>query len=405
MNNLWTLYRYELKKIAGRKRMLIWITLSVCILCIIFTVTDNLITSNAVNGKAADSFYNQFQIDRNYRMALSGRQINQDLLEETIAGYRKIPETQEWYTATEEYQLYARPYSDIFNLIRSFTNMSASDTIRWQPDEKAFYAARDSLLESSWQTLRLSEAEKEFWREKETQVQKPMVYLFHEGYFVSITDSFLVVGLLMLLFVAVCMSGAFPEEHVQRTDQLILSSAKGKNTVYWAKILAGISVSAAASILMTALTIGLSLGIYGAKGFQAALQLTHITYSYPLTMGQACLILYGILAITSIVVSVFIMVLSELLHSSIATLAISAGGIMAGMVFHIPVQYRILAQLWDCLPTSFLSPSNIFDERLITVFGHHFTSWQAVPVVYIFCGTAVMIAGKYIYRRYQVSGR
>lgn len=405
MNNLWMLYRYELKKIVGRKRKLAWITLFVCILCIIFTVTDNLITSNAVNGEGADGFYSRFQIDKNYQLALSGRQINQELLDETFAGYQKIPETKEWYTETEEYQLYARPYSAIFQLVRSFTDMNVSDSIHWKPDETAFYAARDSLLESSWQSLRLSDAEKEFWREKETQIQKPMTYFYHEGYFVSITDAFLIVGILTLLFIAVCMSSAFPEEHTQRTDQLILSSAKGKSTVYWAKILAGISVSAAASILMAALTIGLSLGIYGAEGFQAAIQLLHITYSYPLTIGQACLILYGILVITSVLASIFVMVLSELLHSGIAALAISAGGIMAGMVFHIPNRYRIIAQLWDCLPISFLSPWNIFDARLITVFGHRFTSWQTVPMIYIFCSIVIMIVGKYVYQRYQVSGR
>lgn len=187
----------------------------------------------------------------------------------------------------------------------------------------------------------------------------------------------------------------------------MLSSVWGKNDVYWAKILAGISVSITASLLMTGLAAGLSFGIYGSEGFQAAFQLypSNNLYSYPMTIGQACLIAYGMLLITAILTSLLVMVLSELLHSSIATLSILAGIIIAGMICNVPAQYRILAQIWNWLPMTILDSWNIFDLRLLTVFGHHFVSWQAIPVIYLLGSIGLAAAGRYVYKGYQVSGR
>lgn len=199
----------------------------------------------------------------------------------------------------------------------------------------------------------------------------------------------------------------FPEEHMRRTDQLMLSSVLGKNTVYWAKIWAGVSVSVIATLLMVVLIVALSLGIYGTEGFQAAFQLypSHNMYPWPLTMGQACLIAYGMVFITAVLSGMFVMVLSELLHSNIATLSVSVGIIIAGMICSIPNQYRVLAQIWNWLPMTFLDSWSVFDIRLLTVFGHSFVSWQAIPVFYILSSIGLAVFGKHFYKGYQVSGR
>lgn len=185
----------------------------------------------------------------------------------------------------------------------------------------------------------------------------------------------------------------------------MLSSAKGKNTAYWAKILAGITLSVAGSTLMTLTTMGLCLIIFGAEGFQSSCQLFLCTYSYPLTMGQACLIAYGMLIIASVLAAAFVMVISELLRSGIAALSISTGLIILGNMITIPTQYRVIAQFWDWTPMAYLSTWNVFDARTLTLFGRCFVSWQVVPVIYILFSVILALGGKYIYQRYQVSGR
>lgn len=403
MNNLGTLYRYELKKMSNRK--LLWIALVLSILCITVTVlASQFLGTYYVDGKAVDTHYHMFLVDKEYRENLSGRAIDQELLQEMSEGYGQIPFGVERYTLTEEYQTYARPYSDIFNIVRAWTGMDASSVMNWEPDEEALYAARRNRLEKHWQSQFLSDTEKEFWCEKEEQIEVPMTYYYHEGYSRAL-NTFLTVGVLMQLLVAICLASVFTEEHTRRTDQLMLSSVNGKSVVYWAKILAGITVSAACSTLMTGLTLCLSLIAFGSAGFNTAIQIAFASYSYPLTLGQACLIAYGILVITSILAGVFVMVLSELIRSNIAALAISTALILLGNFVNIPEAYRILGQIWDYLPMAFLSTWNVYDTRLITIFEQCFVSWQIVPVMYILCSIVLAIGGKYVYQRYQVSGR
>lgn len=401
-NSLGRLFQFELKKLVKRK--LLWTTALVSLLCIGVTVTSGLFGTYYVEGKPVETHYQIFKTDQVYRKALSGRDIDQKLIQETVDAYKQIPISEERYTLTQEYQTYARPYSDIFNLVRSWTEMQLPDIRSWKADEDTLYMIRTELLEKEWQAIPLTESEKEFWRNKENQMPVPLTYHYHEGYETAL-DSFLTIGVVMLFFAAICLSSVFSEEHTRRTDQLMLSSAKGKTTAYWAKILAGITTSVAAATLMSLTTIILCLSIFGAEGFETPVQIYFATYSYPLTMGQACLIAYGILILTSILAGVFVMVLSELLHSGVATLAISSGLIILGGMISIPEQYRILAQTWDWSPMAYLSTWNIFDPRTLTLFGRCFTSWQAVPVIYILLSLVFAVGGKYIYRRYQISGR
>ena len=398
-----TLYQYELKKIVKRK--LVWITLLICIGCIVIMAAGELFGNYYVDGEVVDTHYNMIRVDNAYRRALSGRVVGQELLEEVMEAYSKIPITEGRYSVTEEYQQYARPYSEIFNLVWDWKRSNPLYD-GWNADEQDLYDARASWQEEIWTSLFLSETEKEFWREKETQIDKPFTYFYHEGYSVILKD-FEAVGILMLLLTAVCLAGVFPDEHVRRTDQMILSSAKGKYMVYWAKLSAGISVSFICAVVMGVVAVTAALVIYGAEGFRMAVQM-YIKlddYSYPLSIGQACVIAYSIFLLTAVLVSVLVMVGSELLRGSIATLAISTGVIIAGQMIGIPNQYRIAAQIWQSLPMSFLSCSGVFSQRLVVVGGHCFTVWQVVPILYVLCGTAVAVGGLRIYRRYQVSGR
>lgn len=101
---------------------------------------------------------------------------------------------------------------------------------------------------------------------------------------------------------------------------------------------------------------------------------------------------------------VFVMMLSEVLHSSVGTLAIIIGIIFVPMFFSIPQEYRLLAQLWSYLPGNFVV-GNIFSMRTVVVFGKVFLSWQAVWVLYTVLGSLFAFVAKRVFVKYQVSGR
>lgn len=402
MRNYGILYRYELKKLLQKK--ILWITLFICMLAIAFSLLFPLMGNYYVDGVLIDSNYNVYLTDQGYRKALSGKTIDQVLLEETIDAYSHVPMTTVPYSITEEYQTYAHPYSEIFNLIRTWTQLDAVSAAQWKADEEELYSSMENRMLTTWQYNHLTEAEISYWQNKANHLPIPFVYQYHEGY-LNILEVFLTIGFTMILFIAVALSTAFPDEHIRRTDQLILCTVKGRTQIYWIKLLAGTTVGFAGALLMTVLTWILSLSIYGAEGFDATVQLFYTTYAGDLTIGQTCLIAYGCLLVTALLMSVFVMFLSELLHNGIAALSIITGLLLASSLIQVPSEYRLLGQLWDYFPTSFLAMWNTFDCRLIKVFGTLFTSYQIVPFVYLTITFLLAVLGKQIYARYQVSGR
>lgn len=403
MNNLGILYHYEMKKLLLRK--VTWISLLVGIIIISGMIISDMVGDYYVGDKYIDTKYNMYVTDQNYRKALDGRTIDQSLLEEMASAYNKVPKNIEKYSQTEEYQKYARPYSEIFNFVRDAMRMNVENAMLWSPNEKNLYQERNNVLEEIWEDKNLSNKEKEYWRNKELTIEKPFVYYDTENYFMIIR-LFSVMSLLVLLLESFCLSNLFSEEHSRRTDQLILSSKNGKNTLYCAKLLAGISLTFGLILIFTIVSLSLIFFIYGTNGMNAIFQLILTNYSYPITIGEAIIIMYVCLFITGIVFSIIIMVLSEILGRSIHTLTITSGAIILAMVFKISSQYRLLSQIWDYLPTKFmLSYENIFDIRLINIFGSYFTSWQFVPIIYILSSIFILFIGKKVYTNYQVGNR
>ena len=82
MNNFIILYRYEWKKLLDKK--IVWITFALCIVIIILSLSVPFVGSYYVGGEWIDTNLHMYQTDKHYSESLSGRAINQELLEETI---------------------------------------------------------------------------------------------------------------------------------------------------------------------------------------------------------------------------------------------------------------------------------------------------------------------------------
>ncbi len=404
MGNFAALYCYECKKLVKKK--ILWITFLLVAAAILCSSCIDVVGEYYVDGVLVDTNYNLYVADRAYAQALSGRPIDQTLLEETIAAYRKIPEEPEnHYTLTREYQTYARPYSAIFNFIHETTHMQSSQIrLTWQPSEGDLYAKRLEFLEDLRKEYRLSQGEMAFWQNREAQIPKPIVYE-DQGSWDKLLSAFQTVGLLELLLVSISLSGIFYDEHTRKTDQILLACPLGKEKLYWAKLGAGISFSAVSAFLLTVTAFGAAFVLYGTEGFEAAFQLMYPRSSDPITCGQAMLLAYGCMGMAAVAVGIFVMVLSELLHGNLAALSVSVGLMLLAMIVSIPAQYRVSAQIWDWLPWCFLTPWNVFGCYTLPLFGQYLSPWQAVPGIYLAASIALALLGKPLYKHYQVSGR
>jgi len=402
MTNIGTLYGYELRKILRRK--IVWISTAIILIMIFITVISPLLGAYYLDDVKIDTHYHMFQMDKAYEQRLNNRLINQSLLEEMKVGYDKIPSDVQHYTDNEEYQTYARPYSAIFNFVRGMTDMTVAEAMQWTPDEQDMYRRRQVMLEESWKSNSLSQDEKDFWKVQEEKIEWPIRFHYKEGYW-RLFASLYTIGLMTLIIITICLSTVFTEEHTKKTDQLILSSKHGRETIYWSKLLAGVSFSLMVSIAFSSIAFIIAFAAFGSEGFSSAFQLMWGEYSYPLSTGEASLISYGMMIIASVITGVFVMALSELLHSSIGTLSLVLGLIILPMFFSMPEQYRVLSQLWSYLPSEFVAIWSIFSPQLIQVWGKYYMAWQVVPVLYIILSGVFALIGKMAYTRYQVNGR
>lgn len=397
-----TLIVYELKKILNRK--LVWICILISILFVLITVGSPLLGDYYVDGEYINSNYEMFRTDATYQKELSGRMIDDVLLQEMQEAYAKVPMDIEQYTLTEEYQTYARRYSAIYNYVRQMTGMTDVEVLTELANAEDLHTKRMEYQENRWDSFLLSETEKEFWREKETQIETPIIFYYTEAYYVLFSAAY-TIGLLSIFVVSVCLASAFPEEHVKRTDQLILSSKCGRTHIYWAKFVAGLLVSFLLALIFILVTFVSAFAFYGTEGFHAAFQLLYPGSSCPISVGQAVVILYLIILVATIFVGALVMMLSEILHNSIGTLAIVIGMIILTMMVSIPEEYRVLNQLWSFLPSNIVAGWSTFSPYTVMILGNVFQAWQVVPVLYSILGIAAAFVTKQVFIKYQVNGR
>lgn len=402
MKNFKTIYMYEMKKLLCRK--IVYVTAAVMLLALVFSVCGGVLGNYYVDGEAVDSHYNMQKTDAAYARALNGRKIDRQLLEETQAAYGKMPEGVERYTLTEEYQKYARPYSAIHNFIAQSLTIPYEEVNTWKADEAELYADREKEMEKVWEELRLTEAEKEYWRKAGRQPKTPYSFYYADGW-ETLGSCGYTFALMMLLMAGICLSGVFTEEHSRRTDQLLLCSRHGKRELYWAKILAGITFAGGGTLFYTAVMMLTGFLIYGADGGRALIQFMYPRSPQSVNMMEMALILYGVILTAVVMTGVFVMVLSELLHSSMGTLSIVVGMILLTMFVNIPADLRTLEQLWDFIPSNFTDVGTIFSSQLISVGTLHLLPRIVAPVLYLLLTVLFAAAGKKIYEKYQVSGR
>lgn len=163
--------------------------------------------------------------------------------------------------------------------------------------------------------------------------------------------------------------------------------------------------SIASAIILFAATLFSSLLVYGTDGFHAALQLAFPLSSLNISVGGSVLVLLVNLIVISMVYGSLIMLLSAILKSNVAVMAIPVGIMILTMMVDIPYQFRLASQVYDLLPTNILNKTELWDDRLICIWGKYFTTFQIAPFLYVVFAVLLVIIGMVIYQRHQVQAR
>jgi len=383
------LYRFELKKILAQK--LLWILAAAILLGLaVFGVATEVRPTNS--GLPMGEV---IALQREGSQELAGQTVDQAFLDRLLPLFTD-PE------ANTEAQL---KYNDFFNWLTLILGTAHRQEIL-QTDEARLYEALWHQLAPDPQAAGLTQEEIAHWTEQaQARLAQPLVYQgYHEGWQTA-AHGMKVMVFLEILFLAVVLAPLFPQEHLRRTDQLILSCRFGRGKAYAAKLLAGVTVGVGFTALLLLAYLGMLGLVYGLEGANVPALFTHL-FPADLTIGEMVGILFLAALAAAVLVSVVVMLLAELTRNAIAAMAVVLGILLlTTMIYAVPENLRGLATLWYLIPSNFLCLRGAFRYPLLTVGEAAFPTWQVTPVVWLLLALVIALAGRWVYNRYQVSGR
>ncbi|QOV19530.1 ABC transporter permease subunit [Blautia liquoris] len=391
MNEIGTLYVYELKKTFNRK--IVWIVGGIMLLLCVFLSLSDLISNSTSYGAEEVSAYERMKINQENARDLSGTVIDHTLQQKVKESTTNVK--------PKSMQKYAPIY---FYMLKIIGNDSMTSEIYFDKLYEELYEEREHQISQNRTDQKLTEKERDIWRNRDAKIKTPFTFEYTDGWS-NLWDFAYTINYLLLLMLSICLSNVFSVEHLRKTDAIILCSKYGRKELYFVKILAGITFGVTTALLFFGVTAAASILIYGADGFHAAIQIAFPLCSWNISVGASVVILLFLLIAVAILYSAVIMFLSEILKNSVAVMAIPVGFMILTMLMDVPYQFRSASQIYDLLPTNLLAAWELWDDRLVSILGYYVTNVQIAPIVYLLITLLTLVIGKRIYMKYQVGAR
>ncbi len=343
MRNGMTLYKAELRKILCKKS--VWIAMVLGTVLVVLLG----ITNFSVDGGA----YVKYQ--ETVLTELSGQAMDQAFFERFHDEINtEIQDNWNRYEFINDYDPSAIPqnavanigkdalYDYIYNVVR---DRDAILTVT--ADE--FYAAMRADIIKDGRELGSSNEEIDTWLERFDSIPTPIAYSYALSY-QNILDDLFLIGWVLFLNIAVALAGVYADEKTYRTDAMILSAKNGRAPICAAKLFAGMTVSLMQTAVLLGIGIGTMFAFYGTSGWNAMIQLVIPSSPWNITIGTMVLIYFVLAIVSSILFALTNMAVSHFTHSAVATMAIHAAVLFAGL-FNMPAKLGLLAKLWQLRPT------------------------------------------------------
>ena len=238
MKGFGTLYVFELKKVLGQRLLLVSVLLGAALL-----FGWNLLTfygtgyyyryhaqTNSVE-RLSRPYREVENLRRDSMRALAGQELDEPLMEELIGQYRDDE------TGTVLWNLNSYSPFLYLNTMGDRTDITA----------EGFYAGYLRVFDPAF--LPLTAREQAYWQEMAGSLD-PLTLDYAGGWQAMAQNCGLLCQVTVLL-TAVCLCRLFSQEHRTRTDQLVLSSTRGKTVAFWARWAAGSFRAVCAPILCT----------------------------------------------------------------------------------------------------------------------------------------------------------
>lgn len=270
---------------------------------------------------------------------------------------------------------------------------------------EGFYRQQAEHFQKESISTPLTDAELAYWQEQAAGLGP--IHLDYAGGWQAMVERCGLLCQAAVLLVTAALCRFCSEEHRARTDQLVLSSEKGKTTAFWARCAAGVSFAVGIALVFSALQMALCGALYGMDGFAAPLQLW-VEGSFSalhVSMGQFVLILLGLLVLACGMAAVFVMLLSELFGTAIPALVVPFALSAASILELFVGNGRWMEQAASYLPFFRVSADTLQDYYLVTLGSFQLNSIQFSVVLYLLLAGLFGLLYRICHRRYQVTGR
>ena len=392
--NSFSLYKAEIKKILSRKA--VWIAMAVSVAFVFAVGLINLSADGhsayvkkqeklltAISGNAVDdAFLDDFRDEMEKKIDEDPQLSDMPAAYDPGAAYRNAAE-QAGKSALYDY---------LCSVVRDREEAAAITS-------DGFYRAMREDIVSDGTALGSSEAELDTWLEVYDGIEKPMAYSYALAY-MKILEVLYIVGWALFMNISIALAGIFADEKTYRTDAMILSSKNGRLPVCIAKIAAGCTVAVTEAVILLGLCMGVMFLFYGTAGWNAAIQNVMPSSPWNITIGTMVLIYIALAVLVSILFAMSNALFSLLTKSAVATMAIHAAVIFAG-IFNIPGKAGVIKKLWQLRPTMAL-----YSGTFCNTFRYGgMNNVEASVLIYCICIAVIAAVLPALYGKTQVESR
>jgi len=316
------LVKYELLKAYKRKSFIISVAfLGILLIALNYlSISENFWVKEdgtTVTGLAA------IQMERNELQSSAG-ELTADKLQSVLESYQAARNNGENYIQDDgskgtdmnnaAFGKYEQPVSGILNMMRECFapagetySYYVTDKIR-PADAGLFYESRmkkvSEYLNMDYSYGNYSEADKEYFTDKNDDIDTPFYYTYHTGWNKLLASSYAML-MAVAMVVCICLAPMFSSEYQTGADAILLSTKNGKSKLIFAKIVAAFILTTIVYFIGMAVCTITTFTIYGFNGWNCSLQIMNLlapsnvnllqTYLYVLLAGYClCLLMQGI---------------------------------------------------------------------------------------------------------------
>lgn len=401
MNNFWTLVGFEYKKVFSRKS-----TIIACILAFVVIVFTGFSLLIGIDPSTGRSKMEEMKIDKEYEIALSGKELDTELILKAADAYSQIPDDVYPFNMSEEYQLIARPYNKIRDMIdASYTNRNNSfgyKELSQLTFEQAdiFYHQRLAQYKLNLENNPMfSERNIDRVMQSDRDVTKPIVIEYSNGYlrFFDLSSITALVTAFLLSFISAPM---FADEHQKRTDSLILSSKNGKSVSTIAKIFVGISLGIMIAVVALIACYLSCMLTYGFNGTTASIQNYQVPITYNFALFECVILLFVTTIFSSFLTIAIGLCLSSITKKIFIALAISIIIPMLSMFGGQSLVWFELLKMF--LPVGMGTFKSVITQLSWNIFGLDVWLYQAVCIISCVVSGLLLILTYHSFKRHQV---